>query len=82
MTLRLRALFASWELGVIVVMALLYLAGIWINPKFWGHTSALHAVLRDAAQFGVIAVGMTFVLINKDLDLSVGSTMGLSAAVF
>ena len=82
MTLRLRALFASWEFGVIVVMALLYLAGIWINPKFWGHTSALHAVLRDAAQFGVIAVGMTFVLINKDLDLSVGSTMGLSAAVF
>ncbi len=82
MTARLRTLLASWELGVIVVMALLYLAGVWINPKFWGSTEAFEAVLRDAAQFGVIAVGMTFVLINKDLDLSVGSTMGLTAAVF
>ncbi len=82
MTLRLRTFLGSWEFGVIAVMALLYLAGIWINPKFWGDSSALHAVLRDAAQFGVIAVGMSFVLINKDLDLSVGSTMGLATAVF
>ena len=79
---RLRGLFASWEFGVVVVMALLYLAGVWINPKFWASSGAFEAVLRDASQFGVIAVGMTFVLINKDLDLSVGSTMGLTAAVF
>jgi ribose transport system permease protein len=79
---RLRALLLTWEFGVVVVMALLYLAGIWINSKFWADTAAFHAVLRDASQFGVIAVGMSFVLINKDLDLSVGSTMGLTAAVF
>ena len=67
---------------LMVSSGLLYVAGIRINPKFWGDTSALHAVLRDAAQFGVIAVGMSFVLINKDLDLSVGSTYGLVAVVF
>jgi ribose transport system permease protein len=31
---------------------------------------------------GIIAVGMTFVIANKDLDLSVGSTYGLVAVVF
>ena len=29
-----------------------------------------------------MAVGMTFVIVNKDLDLSVGSTYGLVAVVF
>ena len=29
-----------------------------------------------------MAVGMTFVIVNKDLDLSVGSLYGLTAAVF
>jgi ribose transport system permease protein len=81
-TLRLRALFQTWEFGVVVVMALLYLVGVGVNPKFWADVDGIGAVLRDASQFGVIAVGMTFVLINKDLDLSVGSTMGLTAAVF
>ena len=38
-------------------------------------------MLRDAARFGVMAVGMTFVIVNKDLDLSVGSTLGLIVAV-
>ena len=39
-------------------------------------------MLRDAARYGVMAVGMTFVIVNKDLDLSVGSTLGLVAVVF
>ena len=30
----------------------------------------------------VMAVGMTFVIVNKDLDLSVGSTYGLVAVIF
>ena len=29
-----------------------------------------------------MAVGMTFVIVNKDLDLSVGSTFGLISVVF
>ena len=39
-------------------------------------------MLRDAARYGVMAVGMTFVIVNRDLDLSVGSTLGLVAVVF
>ncbi|MEQ8813252.1 MAG: hypothetical protein RLO51_07595 [Thalassobaculum sp.] len=72
----------GWEIGLLVFMALLYAAGTWINPDFFGDLHAIRATLRDAARFGVMAVGMTFVIVNRDLDLSVGSTLGLVAVVF
>ncbi len=75
-------LIGGWEVGLIAFMVLLYAAGIYINPKFFGQTDAFSAILRDTARFGVMAAGMTFVIINKDLDLSVGSTFGLVATVF
>ncbi|WP_159589716.1 ABC transporter permease [Chelativorans xinjiangense] len=75
-------LIGGWEGGLFAFMVLLYLAGVYINPGFFGTTDAFAAVMRDAARFGVMAVGMTFVIVNKDLDLSVGSTLGLVATVF
>jgi ribose transport system permease protein len=75
-------LIGGWEVGLIIFMVILYLIGAYLNPKFFGSTAALSSVLRDAARYGVMAVGMTFVIINKDLDLSVGSLYGLTAVVF
>lgn len=75
-------LVGGWEVGLLVLMGLLYLGGVLINPSFFGSTDALHAVLRDTARYAVMAVGMTFVIVNKDLDLSVGSTYGLVGVVF
>jgi len=75
-------LVGGWEVGILVFMAVLYAVGAWINPSFFGTTDALSAVLRDTARYGVMAVGMTFVIVNKELDLSVGSTLGLSATIF
>jgi len=75
-------LVGAWEVGLLVVMVALYLAGLYLNPAFFGSTDALFSVLRDASRYGVMAVGMTFVIVNKELDLSVGSTFGLTATVF
>jgi ribose transport system permease protein len=75
-------IFGGWEVGLIVFLILLYLIGVYVNPKFFGSAAALSSVMRDAARYGVMAVGMTFVIVNKDLDLSVGSLYGLTAAVF
>ncbi len=72
----------GWEVGLLLVMALLYLVGTWVNPRFFGDLTALQSVLRDAARYGVMAVGMTFVIVDRDLDLSVGSTLGLVAVLF
>jgi len=79
---KLMGAIGGWEAGLILVMVLLYIVGTWINPVFFGNADALASVMRDAARFGVMAVGMSFVIINRDLDLSVGSTYGLVAVVF
>jgi ribose transport system permease protein len=75
-------LFGAWEVGLIVFMLLLYLLGTYINPRFFGSSAAFSSILRDTARYGVMAVGMSFVIVNKDLDLSVGSLYGLTATVF
>ena len=75
-------LFGGWEIGLLVIMAIFYLGGLYLNPAFFGSTGALFSILRDASRYGVMAVGMTFVLVNKELDLSVGSTFGLTATIF
>ena len=72
----------GWEIGLLAMMALLYIVGALLNPKFFGSVDAFYALLRDSARYGVMAVGMTFVIANKDLDLSVGSTFGLVGVVF
>ncbi len=75
-------LVGGWEAGLLMFLALLYFGGALVNPAFFGSTEALHALLRDTSRVGIIAVGMTFVIVNRDLDLSVGSTYGLIAVVF
>ena len=75
-------LFGGWEAGLLVLLALLYVVGAFINPKFFFSVDAFQALLRDAARYAVMAVGMTFVIVNKDLDLSVGSIFGLVGVIF
>lgn len=75
-------LVGGWEAGLLALIALLFVGGAVVNPAFFGSTEGLHAVLRDTSRVAIIAVGMTFVIVNKDLDLSVGSTYGLVAVVF
>ncbi|GLQ58055.1 ABC transporter permease [Devosia nitrariae] len=75
-------LIGGWEVGLVSLMVVLYIGGAVLNPAFFGTTDALQALLRDSARFGVMAVGMTFVIANKDLDLSIGSTLGVIGVVF
>src|SRR5262245_12234862 len=75
-------LVGGWEAGLVAMMVALYLVGAFLNPKFFGSADAFQALLRDASRYAVMAVGMTFVMVNKDLDLSVGSTFGLVTVIF
>jgi ribose transport system permease protein len=75
-------LAGTWEVGLLGMICLLFAVGAAINPAFFGSGDALHALLRDSSRVAVMAVGMTFVIANRELDLSVGSTLGLTAVVF
>src|SRR5512138_2360148 len=49
-------LFGGWEMGLIALLLLLYLGGLYVNPAFFGSSDAFHALLRDASRIAVMAV--------------------------
>lgn len=67
-------------LGLFVLFGLLVLAASLLSPNFLTVDNVTSAV-RTMAVVGVIAVGMTMVLIAGEIDLSVGSVAALSAVV-
>jgi len=65
-------------LATIVVCVLLYVASGLAFPGFFSLRVAVN-FLDDNAFLGVIAVGLTFVIITGGIDLSVGSVAGASS---
>jgi ribose/xylose/arabinose/galactoside ABC-type transport system permease subunit len=61
-------------------LALLFIISAVISPYFLGVTNIFN-VLRGASMVGIVSVGMTFVILNRGIDLSVGSILGISAAL-
>ncbi|MFI5342105.1 MAG: ABC transporter permease [Candidatus Methylomirabilales bacterium] len=61
-------------------LALLFIISAIISPYFLGVTNIFN-VLRGASMVGIVSIGMTFVILNRGIDLSVGSILGLSAAL-
>ncbi len=72
-------LFLLNNITIIIFIVLFLLFGI-LSPRFLALKS-LEIIVTNATFIGVIAVGMTFVLLTGGIDLSVGSTMYFSAAV-
>lgn len=66
------------KLGPALGLALLCLAGSWLNSDFASLENLLN-VLSRTAFIGIIAVGMCFVITTGGIDLSVGSMAALIA---
>ena len=64
--------------GPVVGLALLCIAGAFLNAEFATTDNALNVLTRTAF-IGIIAVGMCFVIISGGIDLSVGSMAALIA---
>src|SRR5438874_1639824 len=67
-------------MGPVVALVLLCIAGTLLNPDF-ATLDNLMNVLTRTAFIGIIAVGMTFVIVSGGIDLSVGSMAALIAGV-
>lgn len=59
--------------------ALIFIVGC-VNPSFWQPTSILNC-FNDSVVFTLLAVGSAFVILTGEIDVSVGATLGMSAAV-
>ena len=66
------------DLGPLLGLVLLCIAGWALNPDFATADNVLNVLTRTAF-IGIIAVGMTFVIISGGIDLSVGSMAALIA---
>ncbi len=64
-------------------MAVIFLLGCWFNADGAFFRWSTHRdMLRQASIFGILACGMTIVILSGGIDLSVGSLTGLVAVVF
>lgn len=71
----------SFALGIKRHTVVLFLALFWIVMFFFnssfGTLSNIGSILREASTTGIAALGMTFIIIMGDFDLSIGSMLAL-----
>ena len=66
------------ELGIVVALAALITVTAILEPRFIEADSIRNLAL-NASIFAILAVGQTLVIITRNVDLSAGSVLGLSA---
>lgn len=66
--------------GVLVVFILLFAVSCMLSDRFL-QTSNLFNILRQISMFGILSVGMTFVIVSGGIDLSVGSIIALVCVI-
>jgi ribose/xylose/arabinose/galactoside ABC-type transport system permease subunit len=64
----------------VVALVVLILAAAIASPYFFEVRNIMN-LLRGAAAMAIVAIGMTVVILNKGIDLSVGSVLGVSAMI-
>ena len=72
--------FKVRELGVLSALIVITLVFTFTAKNFFGIENFLN-ILRQVSLLGVMAVGMTLVIVSGEFDLSVGSVSGLAACV-
>lgn len=73
-----RRIFLVRELGIVLALALLIGVTAAVNPRFLSAQSVKDLLLGSTV-LAVLAVGQAIVVITRNVDLSVGSVLGLSA---
>lgn len=72
---------AEWSGALIAIIILGVSIEMVTDGRPFFHPTNLMTILNNSAAIGVVAAGMTLVIITAGIDLSVGSVMGMTAAV-
>ena len=73
-------IFATRESGVFVALVVLCIIMAFASPYFL-KTENIFNVLRSMSTIGIMAIGMTIVIVSGGIDLSVGSVSAVAAMV-
>ncbi len=81
-----RALRLLVRFQSVLGLAAVFVAGVIVSPRIDGQLIFLQprnlgSIIQDISEYGILAVGMTFVIISGGIDLSVGRVLGLSTVV-
>jgi ribose transport system permease protein len=68
------------NISYLIALIALFILGIFINNRFLTSTNIIN-ILRQSSIIGIIAIGMTFVILSGGIDLSVGSALALIGGV-
>ena len=77
---RARRILAARETGVFVALLIMCIFLSWRSEHFLVARNLLN-VGRQVSLLGIMAVGMTFVLVTREIDLSIGSIYALSGII-
>lgn len=69
------------RVGVFAALVLLIIAASMLSDRFLTLPNLIN-ILRQVAIVGILAIGMTFVILTKGIDLSVGSLLGISVVLY
>jgi rhamnose transport system permease protein len=70
--------FRVRELGILAALALVVIVTTAVNPRFLSAQS-IRDLLLNASIIALLTVGQTLVVVTRNVDLSVGSVLGLTA---
>ncbi len=77
---RAETLLRARELGIAIAIVIVFGLTTLKNPAF-AHALSVQQLLTGASLIALLAVGETLVIITRNVDLSVGSVLGLSAYI-
>lgn len=68
------------EYYLILVLVILFIVFSITSPVFFTESN-IKTLLRQSSIYGIIAIGMSFVIMSSGIDLSVGAIVGLSGVI-
>lgn len=81
LTSRVLKALKSWEGFLLLVLVLLFIANSIISPFFFTFNNQIN-LFQLSIEKVIVAVIMTLIIVNGEIDLSVASIMGFSACLF
>jgi ribose transport system permease protein len=64
----------------VLIAAVLWCTGWYLRPDFWPNIDNTFNLMLAFTEVGLLAIGLTFVIANGDIDLSVGAVLALAGA--
>src|SRR5271156_2582531 len=76
---QLRGFLARWEVFLLLILMVTFVVGSHASPYFLT-SSNLSIALAGIMPVAIVALPMTLIIVTGEIDISVGSTIGLCAA--